>query len=121
MCTSLVRDPQAAISRRHSLFYLPLAGLRSRTVSKSDSNRGSGVLISSGAPLVNKRENSGHSFRRLHALRTLAKNGFSPADADFLIRDPDFLHQQSGVGLPKIRISFMRLDARSSTTAVRFM
>ena len=66
------------------------------------------VRILWGAPLLNKRENFwrrfGGPFRR-----TSRQYGFRAADADLLVGDPDFVHEQPGVGLPELRRSFVEV------------
>ena len=64
------------------------------------------VRILSGAPLLNKRENFGRRFGDAFS-RAPRQNGFRPADADFLVGDPDFVHEQPGVGLPELRRPFI--------------
>src|SRR5579863_10346506 len=51
------------------------------------------VRILSGAPLLNKRENFWHGFGDALG-RASGQNRFRAADADFLVGDPDFVHEQ---------------------------
>jgi hypothetical protein len=58
---------------------------------------GSGVRISSGAPLSNKRENFRHRFDGT-LRRAPRQDGFRAADADFLVGNADFIQKQPSVG-----------------------
>jgi len=57
--------------------------------------RGAGVRISSGVPLPNKSENRGRGTKLL-LRRAPGQDGFRAADADFVVRDGDFTHNQPG-------------------------
>src|SRR5271170_835679 len=76
---------------------------------------GSGVRISSGAPLPNKRQNRRRGSAKVFRSAT-RQDRFGAADADFLVRNTNFVHEQPRVSLTQVRWPAVKLLPRSRTS-----